>query len=238
MTNIYHFDHATGEAMATTVARRDPLAGTPMIPANATTTPPPEVGSGKVAVWDGGDWAVRPDHRGVEYWLADGTHHTIIDIGEAPPPEALDEEPPAPRADQRAAALAEVDAIHARYLSAATGNATTEERDTWAIKEAAARAVEDGTATAGQSAMLEAEAVGAGVDVEQLIATIIAKADAFLLFVGRAAGIRAKARAAVRAATDEAVPLDEVSDQVAAAINQLSADAQAEFAPDPQDPTL
>lgn len=131
------------------------------------------------------------------------------------------------RAELRSDALARVDDEHANYLVTLTGGATVAERDTWKVKEEAARAFEAGTATPGQAAMLAAEAQGAGITEAELAATIIAKADAFLALVGVAAGLRAKGRAAILAATDEAVPLDQVEAGIEAIFTQLAQEVQA-----------
>lgn len=227
MTDIHNFDAETGAYLGTAKAGLDPLDRKPMVPANATLIAPPETGANEVAVWVDGAWAIKPDHRGAEYWLADGTHHTIAEIGEVPPEDALDAPPPTPREDQRKAAMPRVDEEHANYLVTLTGGATVAERDTWKVKEEAARAFEAGTASAGQAAMLSAEAQGAGITVAALAATIIAKSEAFLALIGVAAGLRAKGRAAITAATDEAVPLDQVEAQIEAVFTQLAQDAQA-----------
>jgi len=133
---------------------------------------------------------------------------------------------PVAREDQRQAALARIDDEHASYLVALTGGATEAERDTWKVKEEAARAFEAGTVTPGQTAMLGAEAQGAGITEAELAAKIIVKADQFLELVGVAAGIRAKGRAAIIAATDEAVPLDQVEARIAAVFAQLAQEVQ------------
>lgn len=127
----------------------------------------------------------------------------------------------------REAALGRVDEEHANYLVTLTGGATVAERDTWKVKEEAARAFEAGAATPGQTAMLAAEAQGAGITEAELAATIIAKADAFLALIGVAAGLRAKGRAAIMAATDETVPLDQVEGQIEAVFAQLAQEVQA-----------
>lgn len=42
---------------------------------------PPCVNDNEVAVLEGKQWVVRPDFRGVRYWLGDGTEYHIISIG-------------------------------------------------------------------------------------------------------------------------------------------------------------
>ena len=231
MATIYHFCRETGAFLHSSEARNDPIDLHPMVPANATLDVPPHAGVGEVAVWDQeAGWGVEVDNRGEEYWLADGSRHVIAEIGEEKPADALDAEPPrppVPRNEQRSSALARVDAEHSNYLVALTGGATVAERDTWKVKEEAARAFEAGTATPGQAAMLAAEAQGAGISEVALAATIIAKSEAFLGLIGVAAGLRAKGRSAVQAATDEAVPLDQVAAHIEAVFAQLAQQVQA-----------
>jgi hypothetical protein len=230
MNTAYSYHPKTGEILGEVQYRSDPLDGTAPPPANATIKAPPRTGDYEVAIWADDAWTIKPDHRGTEYWLADGSHHTIIAIGEVPPEDALDAAPPKPREDQRKTALARIDQEHAIYLVALTGDATVAERDTWRVKEEAARAFEAGTATPGQTAMLAAEAQCAGITEAELAATIIAKADAFLTLIGLAAGLRAKGRAAIMAATDEAVPLDGITKRIDQVFSELNEDVQAAIA--------
>ncbi|XAT57839.1 hypothetical protein GN241_10990 [Rhodobacteraceae bacterium IMCC1335] len=97
-------------------------------------------------------------------------------------------------------ALAEVDQIHARQLRQLTGNATIEERDTWAPKANAARALLAGTAYDAQAAMVGFEAAQRGISAEELAHAILARAAAFEQLIGVASAIRTKARAAFKAA--------------------------------------
>ena len=142
--------------------------------------------------------------------------------------------PEAKRAAFRTAALARIDGEHASFIRMLTGNATIEERDTWKTKEEAARAFLAETATAGQQEMLALEAEGRGERVGALAATIVDKADGFVTLIGLASKLRAQARVAVKEATDDTVPIENVeaaidavfvdlSGQVAAAVDQAVA---------------
>ena len=116
-------------------------------------------------------------------------------------------------------ALFSVDQEHAAQLRHLTGDATVEERDTWPVKAAAAEAYLAGTASAGQSAMIEAEASGDGTDPQVLAQSITTKATSFLALVGKAGELRRKARKAVgEAATLEALD---------AAMQAIEAEAKA-----------
>lgn len=119
-------------------------------------------------------------------------------------------EPPS-RIDQRAEALARVDQEHARFLRELTGNATVEERDTWKIKEDAARAVVAGTYSLGQLAMLQNEADGRGSTVDYLANSIISKAEAFQSLIGLASKVKARAKGAIDASTSPEVPIEAVA---------------------------
>lgn len=126
--------------------------------------------------------------------------------------------------------MTRINEVHAAFLRDLTGNATIEERDTWKTKEEAARALLAGAASDGQTAMIGFEAAGAGVEPAVLVQTIIAKSEAFQALIGKAAGLRAKAKAAIAQATDETVPLDQVEPALAAIFDQLAAEAETAVA--------
>lgn len=130
----------------------------------------------------------------------------------------------------RADAMRQVDVEHADLLRRLTGNATIEERDTWTVKEAAARAQLDGTATDSQQQMLAMEAEGRQQSVNALASIIVAKADQFRVLVGLTSKLRAAARAGVEAATDAGVLIADVPVALAAAEAQRAADRQAAIA--------
>ena len=67
-----------------------------LIPPSATELEPPIAGDHEVNVFkpDSKSWSIKPDYRGTEYWLPDGSHHKIEQIGKFPPENALDEQPP------------------------------------------------------------------------------------------------------------------------------------------------
>lgn len=116
-------------------------------------------------------------------------------------------------------ALAGIDEQHAEFLRRLTGGATIEERDTWQAKELAARAFVDNVAEPTEIDMLETEASYLGVQAADVAATIIGKADLFKKLMGLAAGVRGKARVAIRAATTPA--------ELQAATDAAQADVQA-----------
>lgn len=129
--------------------------------------------------------------------------------------------PVIPFEEAKADAMAVVYTRHASYLRLATDSATPEERDTWPAKNAAATAYLANTATAGQTALIEAEAAGGGIAPDALAQTITAKADAFLGHVGQAGALCASGCAAVEAATTH--------DELQAAMQAFDAEAQAAF---------
>ncbi len=106
----------------------------------------------------------------------------------------------------RDGAIMKIDRVHATFLRRATGNATTEERDTWQAKALAAEAFLSNTASKAQKAGLKAEADLIGVTPKQLATTIRSRADAYIVLLGKASGWRRAATAGIDAAeTDEAV---------------------------------
>ncbi len=66
-----------------------------LIPPSATEMEPPNAGDHEATVFqpDSKSWTVKPDYRGTEYWLPDGSKHKIDVIGEMPPDNALYEQP-------------------------------------------------------------------------------------------------------------------------------------------------
>jgi hypothetical protein len=88
------------------------------------------------------------------------------------------------RAAGLAAARVRIDALCAAYLGAQTRGATPEERDTWPVKEAAARAVLDQTATAVETRMLGREAAARDIAVAELARLIVARADGMRVLIG------------------------------------------------------
>ena len=129
-----------------------------------------------------------------------------------------------------AAALARIDWIHADLLRRVTGDATPEERDTWKAKEEAARAMIAETATAGQAAMIEAEAPARGMTVPELAALIVAKSDAYLAAIGQAAALRAQGRAAIGATIAGEPPAEWLPAALDAVVETISATADAAIA--------
>lgn len=67
--------------------RAQPLPPGAPLSVTLTLTPPPVGGQDFAPRWnDQGDaWEMVPDHRGLRYWLADGTACTITEIGVTPP---------------------------------------------------------------------------------------------------------------------------------------------------------
>lgn len=94
MTIIYHYAKDTGEFVGSAEARRDPVAGKALVPAEATIQAPPAAGANQTPVFDGSAWALVADYRGTVYWMADRSRHEIDTLGVEPPAGALFEEPP------------------------------------------------------------------------------------------------------------------------------------------------
>ena len=134
--------------------------------------------------------------------------------------------PPDPTGEQaRAEAHRRLDALHAAHLRAATDDATPEERDTWTLKEEAARAYLEGGATDGRRAMMEmieAEAAGDGSDPAALARRIVRKAEAYARLVGVAAGIHARAKAELARRAREAGPEADLAQALLPAIEKAA----------------
>jgi hypothetical protein len=77
-------------------AKKDPVSEKWMIPAYATEIELIPEKAGHQRYFKDGAWHYVVDNIGTEYWLADGSKHTITELGEALPEGALLEEPPKP----------------------------------------------------------------------------------------------------------------------------------------------
>ena len=135
MGTFYHFDPVTGEYKSSTPAAIDPveteIAGEEVYmrpPANACTEPPPAPSANQAAVFRDGAWSLVPDHRGVVYYLADGSRHVITELDIEPPANALSALPDGIALDRaKEAKVAELKAacsaaVRSGFVSAALGS--------------------------------------------------------------------------------------------------------------------
>lgn len=122
----------------------------------------------------------------------------------------------------RTNALAHVDQLHAQTLRSLTGNATPEERDTWATKRMAAKSVLGGTAEPSQAAMIELEAREKQITSTEMAQRVLKSAAEFETLVGMAAAFRQKSRSAILAALD--------ADALNTTLQQLMAEMQKAIA--------
>lgn len=92
---IFNYHPKTAEYLGSENADESPLEpGVFLIPAFATSSPPPEkVPVGLVSIWTGEEWEIVPDHRGAVYWTAEGEKIEIIKPGEVVPDDGLLEKP-------------------------------------------------------------------------------------------------------------------------------------------------
>ena len=143
---------------------------------------------------------IKDDEPIPEGWVEAADDARIDDLydGQTFTPPAA---PAVPFEEAKANALAEVDATHASYLRVLLENASQEERDTWPVKSAAATAYLANTATAAQTAFIEAKAARGGVTPDTMAEKIISKADAHLGHIIQAEDFLASGRAAVEAAS-------------------------------------
>lgn len=69
---------------------RDPLNNSEfLIPANCTSIAPPSLRANEVTLWVDGEWVIKPDNRGIRYWI-DDTEHVMTALGELPTGATLD----------------------------------------------------------------------------------------------------------------------------------------------------
>ena len=107
---IYNYHPETGEYVGVEAAVESPLEpGVYLLPASSSLLAPPEAGGNEVAVFADGAWSVLADFRGTSYYTTDGVYHTITQIGEVEPNDALDSAPALTAAQVAAARIAAID---------------------------------------------------------------------------------------------------------------------------------
>jgi len=173
---IHHYNPTTGLPLGASQADESPLEpGVYLIPAHATPVAPPVSGSGDRVRWDGSDWRIEP-----------------IPVPEQPAPPTLD--------DLRMTKRSEVDAAYRYAISPVIDGYTEEERDSWSMQEAEARALQ--TDPAAPTPLLSAIATARGISVADLANIVITKAAQYATLAGTAFGTRRVLLAAITAATD------------------------------------
>jgi hypothetical protein len=80
-----------GFFVKTTEADESPLEpGVFLVPGRCVDAAPPDTSAPRTAhLWGGAAWQPVPDWRGLEYWMPDGSRHTIQARGVEPPPDHL-----------------------------------------------------------------------------------------------------------------------------------------------------
>lgn len=205
MTTIYNYHPATGEYLSQAKASLDPLEGKPLVPSFATTKKPPAVRENEIAVFKDDAWSIISDYRGTEYWLADGSVHTIEEVGEKLPKEALDA-PPAPTLDELKAQAKEKVLVFASDTRAkVAGQVDQYKLAGWNDKSQRAQRVLAGNASEADIAILQAECDqrGHSETPEQLAATQAKKGQALAMAVAVIDGMEDTAMKSVEAATSE-----------------------------------
>lgn len=214
MDTAYCFDAETGEYIGAEPIYPDPMTGELIPPANATKNAPPKLRDGQVPVWSGDAWEVKTDHRGKEYWLADGSFHTITEIDETMPNDALNEKPPLPvHTTAEMATAAAYGWIENLVHAEIDGGKPLSEITTYPQRATAARAVVAGTATDDDKAVLLRLLVASGRNataaaeaMPALAAEIKAKADARDTALAFTTAMRQQVEAQIAAADVEADP--------------------------------
>lgn len=80
--NVHNYKALTGEYISTSVARIDPLEGTPLVPANATLIALPVDSRGLVLCFIGGVWELLEDNRGIAYHRATRRAEAVSQLGD------------------------------------------------------------------------------------------------------------------------------------------------------------
>ena len=149
-------------------------------------------------------------------------------------------------AEYRTNALAKIDGVHAKFMWMLTGNATTEERDTWPAKVAASQFLMTATDEAAEAAiaLITSDDPAAIDDLETLVqdvgpdlttlrtlaVTILTKSRSFKRLIGLASRLRREAKEAITGITDDAQPIEGVGAALDAIEQSLTAEIDAAIA--------
>ncbi len=109
-----------GEFLFESTARLDPVAQTPVLPANATSLAPPHAPAGQAAQFDTttGQWQLVPDYRGLDHWDSNGNYlGQVQELGDLPA-GATFAEPEPTLAELKAAKLVAIQAEKKRVRDA------------------------------------------------------------------------------------------------------------------------
>ena len=176
----------------------DPMSGQPKVPGNTMIEAPPSVGARQAAQAVDGVWQVVPDWRGHEYWLADGTHHEITELGIEPPAEALNEAPPRPIDQLATQALLRINSGYQAEMGQILNDYPQAETLTFDKQEREARQwqADNSVSTPYIDAMLAERPL----EKAELVGRILAKADAFTMASGMATGKRQRLEDELKAA--------------------------------------
>lgn len=150
-------------------------------------------------------------------WLTSASADDLAALGITSAPEPIDV------AAVKASAISRIVARADEIAEMITGAVPLAERLSWSTKEAAARAIVAGTATAEQQTMITAEAQITGEAVADLAARVIANATRYVTASGFIAGQRRKVVALIDALTEP----ETVEEDVAAILTAAESETQA-----------
>ena len=187
---VYKYD-GKGFYTGTTTAQESPReTGIYLIPSNTTKEKPPETAEHECVVFESMAWIIKPDFRGVIYWLPDGSEHTITEIDIVPPDDALYEQPIIPPTFEEAseAKLREINAACNAAMKEYVKDYPELEINTFdeQLKEANAYTA-DNTA---ETPILTIIARKREITIDDLVQRVLAKADEFKAASASAIGQR------------------------------------------------
>ena len=217
---IYNHHPQTGEFLNQSEASLDPIEQKPMVPAFATELEPPEVQDNEKAVFVDGAWQVISDYRETEYWLEDGSHTVIAELGATPPEDALFSPP---MASLKEGAKKKVAAFSADARAKLAGHADQYKLAGWNDKSQRAQRVIANTASDADIAILQTECDkrGKGETPQGLALKQAAKGQALAQAVAVIDGMESAALEAIASKRSE--------NTLSALLDQLQTEANAEL---------
>lgn len=214
---VYSYDKVTHEYLGEIYADIDHVDGSVLLPAYASEVKPaiPSKNNFKM-VFESGAWVEKVDKRGSEYWLADGTHAVISELGVRRPQGSLTSKPDVRTlAETKAQAIKKINRLYKSTLTSLNEFSTPEERETWVVRAEACRAkVSDTLAPdADQLEMLQTEATLQGLSVGQVARRFLRRYRRYQKAIGLCEGLKEKGKSKINRCTtkeDVATKLSEV----------------------------
>ena len=185
---VYLYDPLTGEFKDEYLAQQSPLEPSVYIePEHSTPKPPLPIEEHKFNHFDGEQWTLKDDTRGV-WFTQDRLEVIVSELDETIDPTWTRVKRPLTQSELKQYQLSEINTAFENSMRQITDSIPATERESWAKQETEARAYINNNSA--QTPLIDALASSRSVDKAELVGRIIAKADLFAGISGTLIGRR------------------------------------------------